>query len=106
MSLILSWSVRSTSLYVMARGGLKPSPNLDFGPLPRLLEILRTQFELIIVDGAAFASCPDARWLTAVTDGTSSWFGRVLPASAPSRNSSPASRQNVLWAWSSTNGKN
>ena len=62
--------VKNTSLYVMARGGSKPSRNFDFSPLPLLLEILRTQFEWIIVDGAAFASSPDARWLTAVTDGT------------------------------------
>jgi Mrp family chromosome partitioning ATPase len=41
-----------------------------FTPLPHLLEILRWQFEWIIVDGAAFASSPDARWLPAVTDGT------------------------------------
>jgi Mrp family chromosome partitioning ATPase len=62
--------LKDTPLYIMARGGSQPSRNLDFTPLPHLLEILRWQFEWIIVDGAAFASSPDARWLPAVTDGT------------------------------------
>ena len=62
--------VKDTPLYVMARYASKPRRSLNFEPLPRLLEVLREQFEWIIVDGAAFASCPDAQWLTAVTDGT------------------------------------
>jgi Mrp family chromosome partitioning ATPase len=62
--------VKGTSLYVMTRDTSTLSRNLDFGPLPRLLDLLRQQFEWIVVDGAAFASCPDARWLTAVSDGT------------------------------------
>jgi Mrp family chromosome partitioning ATPase len=62
--------VKGTPLYVMARGSSKSRGHLDFEPLPRLLEALRAQFEWIVVDGAAFASCPDAPWLTAVTDGT------------------------------------
>ncbi|HVP00748.1 MAG TPA: CpsD/CapB family tyrosine-protein kinase [Bryobacteraceae bacterium] len=62
--------VKGTRLYVMARGGSIPSPNLDFSPLPELLQALRPQFEWIILDGAAFASCPDAQWLTTATDGT------------------------------------
>jgi Mrp family chromosome partitioning ATPase len=61
--------VKGTPLYVMARGS-KPAGSTDFEPLPRLLEVVRQHFEWIIVDGAAFASCPDARWLTAVADGT------------------------------------
>ena len=62
--------VKGTQLYVMARGGCLPSHNLDFGPLQSLLEALRPHFEWIVLDGAGFASCPDAQWLSASTDGT------------------------------------
>jgi Mrp family chromosome partitioning ATPase len=69
--------VKDTPLYVMARSAsslsrnsAKLRPGLDLEPLPRLLGVVREHFEWIIVDGAAFASCPEARWLTAVADGT------------------------------------
>jgi protein-tyrosine kinase len=74
--------VKGTSLYVMARGTekasheLKPTlpsrswRELNLARLPDLLEAVRPHFDWIIVDGAAFAVCPDAPWLTSVTDGT------------------------------------
>jgi Mrp family chromosome partitioning ATPase len=75
--------VKGTSLYVMARGTektknheLKPTlpsrswRELNLAPLPVLLEAVRAHFDWIIVDGAAFAVCPDAPWLTSVTDGS------------------------------------
>ena len=40
--------VKDTPLYVMGRGGIKSPRNLDFEPLPRLLQVLREQFEWII----------------------------------------------------------
>jgi Mrp family chromosome partitioning ATPase len=64
------YHVKGTPLYVLPRGTANPSHSLDLEPLARLLGVLRHQFEWIIVDGAAFASCPEAPWLTAVTDGT------------------------------------
>ena len=60
--------VKDTSLYVMGRAAL--SRNMDLEPLPALLKVLREEFEWIVLDGAAFASCADAQWLAAAADGT------------------------------------
>jgi protein-tyrosine kinase len=62
--------VKDTSLYVMGRAASKSSRNMDLEPFPALLKDLREEFEWIVLDGAAFASCPDAQWLAAATDGT------------------------------------
>ncbi len=62
--------IKGTQLYIMARGDSRPGDHLDFGPLQALLDAMRPHFEWIVLDGAAFASCPDAQWLSASTDGT------------------------------------
>ncbi len=65
-----AYRVQGTPLYVLPRAARNRARTLDLEPLPRLLGVLRQQFDWIIVDGAAFASCPDAGWLTAAADGT------------------------------------
>lgn len=60
-----------TPLYVMPRG--TPNSNVlnqvDFEPLPVLLEVLRSHFEWIVIDGTSFSESPDAQWLAALADG-------------------------------------
>ena len=43
---------------------------MNLAALPDLLALVREHFDWIILDGAAFAVCPDAPWLTSVTDGS------------------------------------
>lgn len=58
-------------LYVMPRGTGRSNAlnNVDFEPLPVLLEVLRSHFEWIILDGASFSLSADAQWLAALADG-------------------------------------
>ena len=61
--------VKNTPLHVMPRGSQNTAATLNLEPFPRLLVALREHFDWIILDGAAFASCPDAPWLASVADG-------------------------------------
>ncbi len=58
-------------LYVMPRGSGRSNAlnNVDFEPLPALLEVLRSHFEWIVLDGASFSLSADAQWLAALADG-------------------------------------
>lgn len=58
-------------LYVMPRGAGRSNAlnSLDFEPLPVLLEVLRSHFEWIILDGATFSISADAQWLASLADG-------------------------------------
>jgi Mrp family chromosome partitioning ATPase len=62
-------SVKDSTLCVMPRGRAPGRP-MDFTQLPALLAHMRQQFEWVVLDGASFASSPDAEWLSAVVDGT------------------------------------
>ncbi|MEO5923966.1 MAG: hypothetical protein ABIR70_09080 [Bryobacteraceae bacterium] len=62
-------SVMESSLSVMPRGRTS-ARSIDFTNLPRLFAQLRRKFEWIVLDGASFATSPDAEWLSSVADGT------------------------------------
>ncbi len=63
--------VPGTPLYVMPRGTQRSNAlnSVDFEPLPSLLEVLRSHFEWIILDGTSFSISADAQWLAALADG-------------------------------------
>ena len=63
------YRVKDSTLSIMPRGRVAGRA-IDFGPLPRLLAQVRKNFEWVILDGASFASSPDAEWLSSVVDGT------------------------------------
>lgn len=58
-------------LYVMPRGTQRSNAlnPVDFEPLPALLEVLRSHFEWIVIDGTSFSESPDAQWLASLADG-------------------------------------
>lgn len=59
-------------LYFMPRGAVMTNglDQINFSPLPYMLDRLRSEFDWIVLDGPAFTQSADAPWLAAQSDGT------------------------------------